>query len=177
MVKSTCLEDDDINPLSYYGFSKFESEKIALSLASAVVIRTSLVFGYANNLSRNNFPLWLINELHQNKELTITADQFRSPTYVYDLANAIPNLIESYFNGILHLGGSERIGVYEFAKAISAVFDLNPGLMSPVNTDNSNSTSQRPKSSALDISKAINNIDYAPRLLSHSLNEMKEMMN
>ena len=65
--KECYSESDSTNPISYYGKSKLLSEQVALSVGNSVVIRTSLVYGYSENLSRLNFPLWLIEKLKKSK--------------------------------------------------------------------------------------------------------------
>ena len=52
-------EYDIPNPLSYYGLSKLKSETVLLeSDCSWTVLRTIIVFGVAENLSKGNIVLW-----------------------------------------------------------------------------------------------------------------------
>jgi dTDP-4-dehydrorhamnose reductase len=170
-------ESDMPKPLSFYGKSKLQAEQIALSNSNAVVIRTSLVYGFSQKLSRSNFPLWLIEQLNEDREITITADQFRSPTCVYDLSEAVSKLVWSNFVGIINLAGKDRVGVYDFAMSIAEVFELNNQLMAPIITETSKTENHRPLSSALDIELARNSIGYEPKSLVNSLIEMRRLMN
>ncbi len=103
-------ESDIPKPLSFYGKSKLQAEQIALNYDNTLVIRTSLVYGFSQKLSRSNFPLWLIEQLNEDKAIKITADQFRSPTRVYDLSEAVSKLVRSNFVGIINIAGKNRVG-------------------------------------------------------------------
>lgn len=61
-------EDDEANPLSYYGLSKWKSEQLLQKhTCDWTVLRTIIVYGTADNLSRGNIVLWV--EEHLKKEI------------------------------------------------------------------------------------------------------------
>lgn len=81
--KSPYIEEDIPNPLSVYGRTKYEGEQEVLKANSnSFVIRTSWVFGIANN----NFNKQVIAWSQSKNELFIVDDQISSPTYSRDLA-------------------------------------------------------------------------------------------
>ena len=150
-------------------------ERAALEAnANSVVIRTSLVYGYVNELSRLNFPLFIISKLRKGERLDITSDQFRSPTYAGDIAHAVLKLIESDYTGILHLSGPTRRSVYEFALEVCKAFDLDPNLLTPVRTQpTTEGNCQRPLSTGLRIEKAKSIINYQ----SSTINQQSSIIN
>jgi dTDP-4-dehydrorhamnose reductase len=81
-------ETDQPNPLSVYAKSKYQSEQILLNdeFKNWTIIRTIIVYGQAENLSRSNIVLWAKSALAQGKTLTIVDDQYRAPTWADDLA-------------------------------------------------------------------------------------------
>ena len=82
-------ENDIPNPLSYYGLSKLKSETILLgSSCRWTILRTIIVFGVAENLSKVNIVLWAKAALEKGDSLNIIYDQFRAPTLAEDLADA-----------------------------------------------------------------------------------------
>lgn len=176
-TKDWYCESDIAHPLSHYGQSKLKSEEIALNLGSSVVIRTSLVYGLTNHMSRLNFPLWIFNELTKGNALNITADQFRSPTFVDDLAYAAIDLIEHSFNGIIHLAGSKRLNVYDFALETAELFCLNNELLTPINTDYSGQNVKRPMSTGLNNGLALAVIGYNPRTPKEGLKQIFKKLN
>lgn len=160
-LKSYC-ETDKTNPLSHYGQTKLESEIVALRLNSSAVIRTSLVYGATNRMSRSNFPIWIYNELSKGKKLTITADQYRSPTYIDDLAMAVIDLIDHDFCGVMHIAGPERLSVYDFALKVLDHVQLSSNQLIPITTEMANQIVKRPLSTGLDIRIAAESIRYNP---------------
>lgn len=100
-------EDDERNPLSVYAKSKTDAEDILLQneYKKWSILRTIIVFGQGNNLSRSNIVLWAKEALHENKPLTIVEDQFRAPTWADDLAWACIKVVENEAKGIYHISG------------------------------------------------------------------------
>ena len=81
-------EMDRRNPLSVYAKSKVDSENLLIRSAYKkwAILRTIIVFGEAENLSRSNIVLWAKSALEKGDMLTIVNDQFRAPTWADDLA-------------------------------------------------------------------------------------------
>ena len=74
-------EDDSPNPLSYYGESKLAAEKLLQnSSIKWSVVRTIIVYGIGEKMSRSNIVLWAKEALEKGNPLTIVNDQYRSPT-------------------------------------------------------------------------------------------------
>jgi dTDP-4-dehydrorhamnose reductase len=174
--KTMYVETDFVNPISIYGQTKLQSELVAQrSNPNTAIIRTSLVYGY-HTLSRLNFPLLVKSRLDQGKRLAITADQFRSPTYVYDLANATLDLAHSDFIGTINLAGPQRISIYDFALLIAKEFELDSALLDPIETGTQPQGCSRPLSTGLDISLAIRQLSYDPAKPEVGLSRMYEKM-
>ena len=80
-------ETDLPNPLSIYGHSKLKAENIVKnSGVNFSILRTILVYGKVVNLKRNNIVLWVKDMLENNKEISIVDDQFRMPTYAFQVS-------------------------------------------------------------------------------------------
>ncbi|MGC6414580.1 MAG: SDR family oxidoreductase, partial [Bacteroidia bacterium] len=77
-TKKMYKEDDEANPLSYYGWSKLEAEKAVIANASNyAILRTVLVYGTVSDMSRSNIMLWAYNTLKDGKKAKVVDDQFR----------------------------------------------------------------------------------------------------
>ena len=101
-------ETDQPNPLSYYGESKYEAEKLLQnSNIKWAIARTIIVYGVGEQMSRSNIVLWAKDALSKGQELTIVDDQFRSPTLAEDLALGCWQIIEHNAEGIYHLSGKD----------------------------------------------------------------------
>lgn len=144
-------EDNEPNPISYYGQTKLEGEQIVQKMCKNYIIaRTSVLYGWHTRL---NFVSWVIHELQKGNKINIVTDQFNSPTLVDDLVEQIMVLIKQDEQGIFHTAGGERIDRYTFAVKIARLFELNQSLITPITSKSLNWVAKRPKDSSLDIKK------------------------
>lgn len=108
-------EEDTPAPLSVYSEAKAEGEKLVLeAYDKSFVIRTSWVFGIANN----NFNRQVINWSKSRDILGIVDDQISVPTYSYDLALYSLKLLETKKYGLYHLSNSGVASKYDQAKYV-----------------------------------------------------------
>ncbi len=88
-------EEDDLKPISYYGFTKMQAEAITeTSTIPWAIVRTCLVYGNTLQGTRSNIITWVKDSLEEGKTIKVVADQWRTPTYVEDLALGILLIIE-----------------------------------------------------------------------------------
>lgn len=90
-AKSTpYMETDETNPLSVYGASKLKGEKSLFDAApNSIVVRSAWLFGPNGNC----FPKSILKSANSGKALRVVNDQFGSPTYTKDLAQALANIL------------------------------------------------------------------------------------
>lgn len=111
--KSPYVEEDTPTPLSVYSKAKAEGEKLVLeSYDKAFVVRTSWVFGIANN----NFNRQVIGWAATKDRLSIVDDQVSSPTYSKDLAYYSWELIKTKKYGLYHMSNEGIASKYDQAK-------------------------------------------------------------
>lgn len=157
MLDRPYRETDDPNPINVYGRSKLAGEKNAMAqLASAVVVRTSWLFGP----NGNSFPRTMIRAFLDGKPLRVVADQFGTPTYTSELAKTLEAMISNDVGpGIYHTAGSEQMSWHELAqRAISTwvrVKDEPRSLptIEPLQTSQFPTPARRPERTPLDVSK------------------------
>ncbi|MDG1038309.1 MAG: NAD(P)-dependent oxidoreductase, partial [Polaribacter sp.] len=153
-IKGNYKETDVPNPLSYYGLSKLKSEEVLInSKIDYTILRTILVFGKVYDMSRSNIVLWVKSMLEKGKEITIVNDQYRSPTYVEDLALACKITLDKKARGIYNISSNELLSVYEIVQQIADVFLLDKKLIKPISTSILNQTAPRPAKTGFDLSK------------------------
>jgi dTDP-4-dehydrorhamnose reductase len=152
-TKGNYSEIDQPNPISFYGLSKLEAERIVIfKLPNALVMRASVLYGW--HPSKLNFGTWVINGLRKRQTLRVVKDHINSPTLANNLAMAIRVAIERGSEGLLHVAGSERISRFDFARKIAKSFDLDESLLVPVEMRDLNWVAKRPRDSSLDVAKA-----------------------
>lgn len=175
--KGNYTEDDSPSPISYYGETKVEAEKSILELnIGATIVRTSLVFGFDEHLSRSNIALKVIDHLKKGKPYKLPFDQLRTPTDAEELATALIVLAEKRVGGIYHISGDQKISVFDFAKQIASAFGFDNSLLVSTSTCELAEPARRPLDSSLNISKAMNIIGFKPKPLNESIYRLKEQL-
>ena len=168
-------EDDEPNPLSYYGLSKLKSEEVLInSTINFTILRTILVFGKVYDMSRSNIVLWVKQMLENKKEVTIVDDQYRMPTYAEDLALACKLALDKKAKGIYHISSNQLLSIYEIAKQIAQVFELDENLIIPISTSTLNQTAPRPEKTGFDLTKTRSVLGFYPKSFKEDLQRFKE---
>jgi dTDP-4-dehydrorhamnose reductase len=176
-IKGNYKETDVPNPLSYYGVSKLKSEEVLInSKISYTILRTILVFGKVYDMSRSNIVLWVKSMLEKGKEITIVDDQFRSPTYVEDLALACKIAMDKKAKGIFNISSNELLSVYEIVQQIADVFHLDKKLIKPISTSTLNQTAPRPAKTGFDLSKTNRVLEFYPESFKESLEKFRQSL-
>lgn len=158
--------DNKRNPLNVYGLSKCKGEEaVERWLKKYFIVRIAWVFGQ----NGHNFINTMLNLGKTHDKLTVVSDQIGTPTYTYDLARLLVDMIESDKYGIYHAtneGG--YISWYDFTVEImkqAGRFDkdyLNVNV-SPVGSDAYPAKAKRPSNSRMDKSKlSINGFEPLP---------------
>ena len=146
---SPYMEDDKTNGISEYGKSKAQGEKDVLEAYDrSFVIRTSWVFGIANN----NFNKQVINWSKSRNELNIVDDQVSVPTYSMDLAEFSWKLIQTGKFGLYHITNDGIASKYDQAKYVLEKIGWK-GMLGRAKTADFNLPAKRPSYSKLDSSK------------------------
>jgi dTDP-4-dehydrorhamnose reductase len=165
--KGPYSEDDIPNPLSYYGKTKLESEKIITeNLSEFIIVRSNVLYGFAENV-KPNFVLWVINELKEEKKINVVDDQYNNPTLADNLAQAIVELISNKFSGVINIAGREYPSRYDFALKIVEKFGLNKENISPIHTSQLHQPAPRPLKGGL-------KIEFAQKILKTKLLDVNE---
>ena len=163
-------EDDTPNPLSYYGESKLASEKLvekATTLWS--IVRTIIVYGVAENMSRSNIVLWAKGALEKGEPLTIVNDQFRSPTLAEDLADGCILIAERKVQGVYHLSGKDLMSIDDLVRRVAHFFNLDTAIIQEISSASLNQAAKRPPKTGFTLSKAIKELDYKPHSFEEGL--------
>ncbi len=168
-------ESDLPDPVNYYGKTKYLGELAALSnCQKASIARVSVVYGQAYDGQHGNIVKLVKDRLSKGEPIRVVSDQYRTPTWVSDIAYGLDLMIRKEARGIYHICGAEHLSVAEIAFRTADFFELDHSLICPVTTAEMNEKTKRPLKSGLSIEKARTNLEYIP----HTLEEgMKEMIN
>lgn len=156
-------EEDQPNPISYYGLSKYEAEKLLQqSNIKWSIARTIIVYGIAEKMSRSNIVLWAKEALEKGNPLTIVEDQFRSPTLAEDLAMACWLIAEKEATGIFHISGKDVMSILDLVKRVADFYNYDKSIISPILSSSLNQAAKRPPKTGFILDKAINELGYSP---------------
>jgi len=170
-------EEDHPNPINYYGRSKLQGEiSVLQSGLQYAIVRTVLVYGAGQDLSRSNLVLWVKNKLENGEKIRVVDDQWRNPTLVEDLAIASQSILLKGIHGIYNIAGKEYLTPFDIAIKTAEVFNLDKNLISPTNAIEFKEIATRPLKTGFDISKARENIGFEPVTLERGLQIVKDQI-
>lgn len=104
-------EEDRPDPLHAYGRAKARAERVVRPHADHVIVRTSLIYGLHD---MDHGTRWIVDGLRQGKPVTLFTDQMRNPVWAESLSNALLELAESDFRGVLHVAGDQVLSRAQF---------------------------------------------------------------
>ena len=166
-------EEDEAIPISYYGESKLEAEKLVVSSElNWGIARTVLVYGITPAMSRSNIILWVKKSIEEKKQIYVVNDQWRTPTLAEDLAMGCFLMVKQKASGIYNISGDELMNPYEMALATADYFDLDKSFITETDGSRFSQPAKRPPKTGFNIEKAKNDLGYQPR----SFNEGIEML-
>lgn len=163
-------EEDVPNPLSWYAETKLQGEKIVeASKLKWAILRTIIVYGIVDNMSRSNIVLWAKDALTKGQKINIVDDQFRSPTLAEDLAEGCVLCAEKGATGIFHVSGKDVMSVLELVYRVADFWKLDKSLVTPVKSETIKQPAKRPPRTGFVIDKAKRVLGYNPHSFEEGL--------
>lgn len=145
--------DDERDPQSVYGQTKYEGElAVQNTLEKYFIVRIAWVFG----INGKNFVKTMLKLAETRDSLTVVNDQFGSPTYTYDLAKLLVDMIQTDKYGVYHATNEGICTWYEFACAIFREAGI-PMNVSPVTSAEYAAKAKRPANSRMSKEKLVEN--------------------
>lgn len=151
-----CKEDQQGTPTGVYGLTKLHGEQRILQEGCAhVIIRTAWLYSEFGK----NFCRTMLNLTATKPQLKVVFDQVGTPTYAWDLANAILTVIDDYaingaeHQGIYHFSNEGVCSWYDFTKMIQQYSGQTACDVQPCHSNEFPSPVTRPSYSVLDKTK------------------------
>jgi dTDP-4-dehydrorhamnose reductase len=124
--KGEYVEEDLPNPLTPYAQSKARAEEeVVESGALAVILRTSLIYGWQPVIDRHT--RWVVDDLAAGKQVHLFTDELRSPIWVESLAAAVLELAGIGYVGVLHVAGDQPLSRYDFGVSLLRFHKVETG--------------------------------------------------
>lgn len=158
------------SPVNFYGESKLAAEKVIQnSSVSWAILRTVLVFGITNDMSRSNIVLWVKKSLEQQKKIQVVNDQWRTPTLAEDLAQGCFLAATKRARGIYNISGKDFMCPYDIAMQTAEFFKLDKSLITATDSSKFVQPAKRPPKTGFIIDKARRELGYEPRSFQEGL--------
>lgn len=146
--------DDPREPLNVYGQTKHEGELAVQELLEKYfIVRIAWVFG----VNGKNFIKTMLRLGKERGAVSVVDDQIGSPTYTYDLARLVVDMIQTDRYGIYHATNEGLCSWYEFACQIFKAAGMNQVKVTPVDSTAFPAKAKRPHNSRMDKSKLAEN--------------------
>ncbi|MCL1464392.1 SDR family oxidoreductase [Argonema galeatum] len=170
-LNPTYRETDPVSPINHYGEQKVIAEQGMLELnPKTVICRMPLMFGIAPP-GASSFIQPFIKVLRERKELSLFTDEFRTPVSGQTAASGLLLALEKV-EGIIHLGGKERVSRYEFGRLMADVLELPQEKLKSCLQKDVPMAAPRPSDVSLDSSKAFA-LGYQPLSLREELKKLR----
>ena len=139
-------EYDKRKPLNVYGQSKYKGELAVESYPKHFIIRIAWVFGK----NGNNFIKTMLRLGKERGAVSVVNDQIGNPTYTFDLAKLVVDMIQTDKYGTYHATNSgDFISWYDFACEIFKQAGMNNVKVTPVDSAAFPAKATRPKNSRM----------------------------
>lgn len=166
-------ENDDLKPISYYGFTKMQAEAMTETCSIPwAIVRTCLVYGDTLEGTRSNIISWVKNSLEQGKDIRVVSDQWRTPTFVEDLAKGIVLIIEQKATGVYHISGKDLLTPYDIAIQTADLLQLDKSKITKVDASTFKQPGKRPPKTGFIIEKARKELGFEPITFQEGLKKM-----
>lgn len=142
--KKMFFENDNPNPINYYGFTKLVGEETVVNSGLPfLILRTDQPYSWTENWQRKSFVMWVLEKLKMSEIVKIFVDWYSNPTFLDDFVKITNELIDRNKEGIYHVAGSDFINRYKWALKIAEMFDEDPKKIRPAKSEQSGLPAKR----------------------------------
>lgn len=142
---SPYTEEDQPNPINFYGISKYLGEQvIQKQTKNFLILRTSWLYGRGSQ----NFIVKFIKWASKSRNISISKDEVGGPTSTRTIVNFTMLAIENKVKGLFHLVNSGYCSRYDWARYIASILNLDCEIL-PGRMDDFPSKASRPRFAVL----------------------------
>jgi len=154
------VEDHPPSPLCVYAESKLEGERaIVAATSNHLILRIGWLFGHADK----SFVRYILRQAGRDGPVPVIDDQVGCPTYSYDIAEAIDQLVAAGATGTVHFTNTGPCTRFEMARYIFERMGLDPDRLTRITSSDLPWVAKRPARTVLATAKYRRLTDIAPR--------------
>jgi dTDP-4-dehydrorhamnose reductase len=171
-AKGRYNEDDVPAGINEYAKSKILAEQAVRSLdPAAVILRVSVLYGPGGG-AHAGFLDEVLQRWRRGEPMTFFTDQYRSPTFVPQVAEAVQAFADRpQLSGLFHLGG-DRLSRYEFGVLIAELAGVPGSLVRAGSMNDYKGSAKRAPDCSLDSGKIRRILGVDPMPCAHGLREL-----
>jgi len=151
--KTYAKESDPTRPINIYGRTKLAGEQIVQESGRPHLIVRTNFFGWSSG-RKKTFGEWLIQSLRDKQPIRLFTDFYFTPLYAGLMVDRLERLLKKDPQGVVHLGGRDRVSKYEFGKKLARMSGLSFGSVKDARMDSVASLAPRPKDISLNSDRA-----------------------
>lgn len=171
-VNPPFYENSSVNPLSVYGQTKYEGEKIVSP--EAMIVRISYPYR-AYFKQKKDFVRRTLEALNRKEPIMGVVDQYITLTFIDDIVFAFKNLFSNFQTGIFHIVGQESLTAYDSLIKICEIFNFDTSRVGKITYDEFyKDKAPRPKNSII---KSKKNNFFKMKTFEEGLIEIKKNLN
>jgi dTDP-4-dehydrorhamnose reductase len=162
-------EEDEGNPVNFYGRTKLEAEQRVKTYEGPwSILRPILMYGQPQ-VGRSNILTIVAEALRNEKPVRLFTDQRRLPTYVEDFVWGIEQVIARQATGIFHFCGKDALSPFEIGVKVAEYLQLDETLVQPVTAETFYQPAKRPPQTMFDLTKVRERFGYEPTSFAEGL--------
>jgi dTDP-4-dehydrorhamnose reductase len=167
------VETDHPLPINVYAQTKLESEcRVQAILSQALIARVNF-YGW-NIQAKHSLAEWVLKQLQSGSAVSGWTDVYFTPLFTNHLADLLLEMVRLDFQGIYHVGGSERVSKYDFARAVAEVWGYDPARVLKTKSKESDLSAPRPGDTSMCCDKLSHALKRSLPDLRGGLNAMRE---
>ena len=151
--KAYAKESDPTRPINIYGRTKLAGEQIVQESGRPHLIVRTNFFGWSSG-RKKTFGEWLIQSLRAKQPIRLFTDFYFTPLYAGLMVDRLKHLLKKEAQGVVHVGGWDRVSKYEFGKKLARMSGLSFGSVKAARMDSVASLVPRPKDISLNSGRA-----------------------
>jgi dTDP-4-dehydrorhamnose reductase len=172
-------EDDQPNPIEWYGETKYLGEKVISDFGYKNYAITRITYPYRANFEiKPDIIHKVLTKLKNSETVKIFSDQICTYTFIDDITYGLDKFFENKYSGIYHLVGSSYHSPYEMSKLVAKTFGYDENLVQPSSLEEfikSQSVGSRPWQKTLITSnQKITDLGIKMKTLEEGLEEIKK---
>lgn len=165
------------NPVSFYGMTKLKAEEVVQQASCRwAILRTIIVYGIVQDMSRSNIVLWAKGALEKGEPINVVNDQWRMPTLAEDLADCCLLAVEKQAQGIFNASGKDMMSIAELVYKVADFWGLDKGLIKEVSGASLNQKARRPARTGFILDKTIRELGYRPHSFEEGLTLLSKQL-